>query len=122
MSGRQQKNGITINYSHLKGIWDNRKYPIFWYYEDYKDYAYDEQLDDNYNIPEPLFDSKWETKIEHIFHSVNAMDEFLKILKIISSPKTSPYTWESFSRLYYSVACINPKTQNVLVLQRSKTS
>ena len=112
-------NTYFINYSQLKGIWDNRKYPIFWYYEDRRDYAYDEQLDDNYNIPEPLLNSDWEIKIEHIFHSVNAMDEFLKILKIISSPKTSPYSWESFSRLYYSVACINPKTQNILVLQRS---
>lgn len=109
-----------INYTHLKGVWDNRRYPIFWFYKDDYDYAYDEMLDDNYVEAKPIKEEDWCKQLEKIFISVNAKKEVLNILSIIASETmTDIYKWESFARLYYAVACINPNTGNILICQRS---
>lgn len=112
-----------INYTHLKGVWEERRYPVFWCYKDEtNDFEYDEQLDGVYYKAEKLIKSELSTLIQGIFRSVNAETEFRKILALIASGKTTDtYSSESVSRLYYTIACVNPNTNNVLVFLRSKT-
>lgn len=111
-----------IDYTKLKGVWNERGYPVFWLYKNGDDdFEYDEQLDGHYSTPEKLLDSVMETTIERIFKSVETENEFKKILSLIASGKqVKIYTPDDVSRLYYTIACVNPNTNSVLVFLRSK--
>ena len=109
-----------VNYTNLKGIWQNRGYPLFWYYEEDSDFDYDEKVDDNFVSPEKISSPEWLSKLETIYEKTEEKTEFLNILKIIAGGNPNNiYTSDSFSRLYYSIACVNPQSQNVFVAQRS---
>lgn len=109
-----------INYTKLKGVWKDRGYPVFWYYESLTDLIYDDQMDELYVHPDELINSDWIKIIEGIFDLVGEKDEFLNILRIAANGKSkAPYNLEANARLYYSVACVNPTTKNILVVQRS---
>ena len=117
------KNIYFMGYVQLKGIWKNRGYPVFWYFTDKNSCAYDEQLDKQYVVPEAVMDekglSKWFSQLSEIYKAVHAQKEFNCILKFIAKKSKYQYSLDSFSRLYYSVVCYNPKSENVLIAQRS---
>lgn len=107
------------NYSNLKGVWGNKGYPIFWYYQDIEaDCDYDEQIDDNFVTPTQIT-KEWLQKLNNIYKKVKVRDEFVNILDYVGSSKRIEYRSESFSRLYYSVACLNPVSGKVLIAKRS---
>lgn len=113
-------NVYFINYTDLKGIWQNRGYPLFWYYEKESDFDYDEKVDNNFVFPQKLLSKDWLSKLEIIYEKTEEKEEFQNILNIIANENPNNiYTSESFSRLYYSIACINPASKKVLVAQRS---
>ena len=109
-----------VNYTNLKGIWQNRGYPLFWYFEKESDFDYDEKVDNNFVFPKKLLSEDWLSRLETIYEKTEEKEEFQNILNIIANGNPNNiYTSDSFSRLYYSIACINPTTKKVLVAQRS---
>lgn len=110
-----------ISYTHLKGIWANRKYPVFWYYRKEIDFSYDEKIDDNYIEKNIVCDAKeWCKKFDNIFNNVGANEEFNKIIElIIGLDKKNIYSLNSFAKLYYTVACINPTSGKIFIAKRS---
>lgn len=81
------KNLKIVSYEDLKGIWNDRYYPVIWYYEDWENiketFAYDERFKSKIvnNVclgqVEPL------EEIRKIFDQLNLLDEKNDLLKIL---------------------------------------
>ena len=114
------ENIYFINYTKLKGVWHDRGYPVFWYYQKQSDLFFDDQMDDLFVRPVQVLEMDWLSKIENIFNIAGVKDEFLNIIRMVVYEKPKAiYNLEAKARLYYAVACINPTTKNILVVQRS---
>lgn len=110
-----------IGYTKLKGIWNDRMYPIFWYGQEELDFEYDEQLDNTVVEPRKL-DEKCISELERIFTVVGIKDKLIKILNGLAAGKyKKAYKFERTASLYYSVACVNPTSGRVLIARRSNS-
>lgn len=111
------------NFANLKGVWHDRGYPIFWYYQKDLDCEYDERIDSSYVTPSSIFDDefKWLDKLDIIYKKVNGLNEIKNILDYIATNKRCTYSYDSISRLYYSIACVNPMSGNILIAKRSQS-
>ncbi len=116
-----------VGYTKLKGIWKDRGYPVFWYFENKDtDYEYDEHLDQMYVGDKikrcySFSDEKVNIHMDlnKIFENVSLSNEIKKILAIAS--KSKPHkSIDSFARLYYSCVCVNTHTNHVLIAKRSE--
>ena len=75
-SKHDEKDKIKIvSFENLKGVWDNRAYPIIWYYDDWKNinFKYDEY---KHNDIIKYIDNKKELSyLETVFEQLNTLDE-----------------------------------------------
>ena len=107
-----------------KGIWQNRKYPIYWYIpKDLEKIVHYDEVDD-LNTLKRIGEEvdKSFAFLERIFINVEILDNDIELLdnsfKIYESEDTQKRT-ETVANLYYMVTCINPLTGNILLAKRS---
>jgi len=130
-------------YRRNKGIWNNRLYPIFWYYINDLDnsentddnmlcVAYDD-IFDNEGIngeAEKINDGNIEKHIDNlnkIFNHIKIRKEpvYKEVFEILENLHFDAVKKELYkpvvrrANLYYMVACINPLTKKVLIAKRS---
>lgn len=109
-----------VGFTKLKGIWQDRMYPVFWYYQSDNDQEYDEELDNIHVEPSRIKDNYAPMVLEKMFDAVNVGYNFRRILNSIAQGDYAySYTLNTQSRLYYSVACINPESKHILIAKRS---
>lgn len=117
-----------VSLEKLKGIWENRWYPIIWYhnYWDNLDFEYDEHLDDKLieKISDPeklkdllevekiLKDTRKIEYVEKLIKDINESEEFEKDNKV--------YDKEKLSEIHLVAICINEE-QKILLAKRSAT-
>lgn len=129
-----------LGYEHCKGIWNDRLYPIICYSKDWdklsKTIEYDEKFDGKYVrdiINEHIEESKEKEtqfeKINNLISVLSQVDEIDTVKKIADKIKFEPIPGtestetrilNSKANLYYMVVCVNPKTNRVLIFQRSE--
>lgn len=110
----------SVGFTKLKGIWKDRMYPVFWYYQSDKDKEYDEELDNIHVSPSPIKGKYAPNVLEEIFDAVNVGDNLKRILTSIANGDYAySYTLNTQSKLYYSVACVNPASNHILIAKRS---
>ncbi len=117
-----------LNFTPLKGIWNGKPYPIFWYFNDISSCKYYEvERTDQYpisllsiieqsNDKQMYYSSK---DLLRVFETVGCKDAIINIIDIILSPNKPQkisYVKNPVSNFYYTVACI--KDNKVLVLRR----
>jgi len=116
-----------LGYTKNKGIWDERMYPVFWYFnKDLKNAVfYDEHF--NESLVSEIINKPDDKRLEilgqllHIFTQVNVYDEMERILSLLLVEGPIQYSVEKkgYTSLYYSVACVNISSGNVLIAKRS---
>lgn len=112
--------GSTI----CKGIWNEKPYPIYWYYNQI---TYGIKYNEFFN-GEHIWNKNFEAletndyyKIKEIFEAVNRENEYLEIRNSIQLDGVITQTFENQPNLYYMVACVNPVSNKVMIAHRSNT-
>lgn len=139
------KNIYIITYKSLKGIWQNRMYPIIWYHD--PKYAENVQFEDSF-----FYDEKKENTLakeyfsnrerpvlkEEMYNDVygalkkilfdqNLAEKFTKIEKIIEKSQNSPTISghllepQFFLRLHCVAVCYDKSTMKILIMKRSNS-
>ena len=139
------KNIYIITYKSLKGIWQNRMYPIIWYHD--PKYAENVQFEDSF-----FYDEKKENTLakeyflnrerpvlkEEMYNDVygalkkilfdqNLAEKFTKIEKIIEESQNSPTISghllepQFFLRLHCVAVCYDKSTMKILIMKRSNS-
>lgn len=119
-----------VGYKKLKGIWNNRLYPIIWYHKSWANidsmFLYDEY--DSSEICNTLKQSNFITepisKLEKILYELDLIDSKIKdMLSIIDSSDSSKiYSNPSISKLielHCVAVCIDPKSNKILIAKRA---
>lgn len=110
-----------LGYTKLKGIWNGRPYPVFWYGQEETDYDYDEEFNNTEVMPRKV-EEKSISKLEKIFTVVGVKNTLIRIFNgLAEGTYQNAYTLDSSASLYYSVACVNPQSGRVLIARRSET-
>ncbi|UZP03335.1 hypothetical protein JW813_16745 [Clostridium botulinum] len=121
-----------VGYKKLKGIWNNRLYPIIWYHKSWSNldsmFLYDEY--DSSEIAKDLHinNQKLEpiSKLKKILTEANILDtKIIPIMDIINSSNKESYIehpsiLENMIELYCSAVCFNPEDNTILIAKRSK--
>lgn len=116
-----------VGFTKLKGIWNNRMYPVFWYYQSDKDNEYDEELDNIHVCPTKIKDPQQSARecykpetLENVFNAVNISTDLKRMLNNIAEGNYAySYTLNTQATLYYSIACVNPESNRILIAKRS---
>ena len=116
-----------------KGVWDDRPYPIYWYFErdEQSGIRYGEFLNGvhlwNKQI-KPIYDvndDRWKIEksdMKKMFLQVNAKEDVTKIIEKLTHFGEPPNRASAGkANLYFMVVCINPNSGSVLIAQRSST-
>lgn len=119
-----------VGYRHLKGIWNNRLYPIIWYHKDWLNpenmFLYDEHI--NSDISNEFKNNNYKTesikKIQKIMDELCLIDTKIKVIKSIidTSQKTKKFNSpivKNLVELHCVAICIDPSTQKALIVKRS---
>lgn len=132
------KNFRVLGYQPCKGVWNGHLYPIVWYSNDWKNVSkslsYDEKFDDHFviNIISSSFLKDNSNKIYQIpflldvLLQVKELDTVIRILNDLcfqnnrGQQSTTTKLLNSSTNLYYMVACVNPKSNMVLLFKRSE--
>ena len=122
------KNIHFLSFTPLKGIWNGKPYPIFWFFKDASSFKYYETETMN-QYPVSIYDAMKETSenvmcyssrdLIKVFETVGVSDNIKDIIDTIlkrKTPKKISYVKKPISNFYYTVACI--KDEKVLVLRR----
>ena len=79
----EKKKIKIVSFEHLKGVWDDRAYPIIWYYNDWSnindDFEYDEYKKNN--IIRDIKNRKDLSYLETVFKQLTKLDEIKKFLE-----------------------------------------
>lgn len=130
--GELLKNLHLVGYAKCKGVWDNNPYPIYWYYSNssgngihYSEYLNGEHLWQKETI-HPLFEDSrgYQPALENIrsiFEQMQIVPEIEEIYDILELDGEIAVSSEGKANLYFMVACVNPKTNKVLIAKRSPT-
>jgi hypothetical protein len=118
-----------VSYEQLKGVWDNRYYPIVWYKDNW---TYSNNMfvyDDKYNsdIVQRIESSKGESledvsKLTKIFSDLNKLDRVESLQKNIiarKNPIQKKIPREKLSELHIVAICVNSK-EEILVAKRTE--
>lgn len=115
-----------IGYSKCKGVWGNKPYPIYWYFDNsLHEIEYDEYLDNHHLWGEKVNsigeDKNAFSNISSIYTQVKNKEELTDILLSLTFNKENDVEILSEGRanFYYMVACINPQSRKVLIAKRS---
>lgn len=112
-----------VGLTQLKGVWNNRGYPVFWYYKTHnEDYEYDEKLDSRFLEEKPQACFRHSLKLPElakIFNKVSIMDE-VNAIRELAKKETYKFPTESLAKLYYSCVCHSPFSEKVLIAKRSE--
>lgn len=107
-----------------KGVWDERPYPIYWYYNKN---VYGIKYNEFFN-GEHIWGKEFKTlgqdhyfQIKEIFDTVGKKDEYIKIRDLLQIEGSITQIIENQPNLYYMVACVNPVSHKVMIALRSKT-
>ncbi|EOC99333.1 hypothetical protein [Caldisalinibacter kiritimatiensis] len=117
-----------VGYRKLKGIWNNRLYPIIWYHKNWSNpqsmYLYDEH--EMSDIVRELKEKEYKTqpveKINKIFDEIGCKDKVKAMEDIIKSAKKEnkffPLKDEHLVELHFAVVCIDISTDKALIVKR----
>ena len=118
-----------VSYEQLKGVWDNRYYPIVWYKDNW---TYSNNMfvyDDKYNsaIVQRIETSKWESledvsKLTKIFIDLDKIDRVKSLQDNIIKRESriqKKISREKLSELHIVAICINSKNE-ILVAKRTE--
>lgn len=117
-----------IGYVKCKGIWGNNPYPVYWYYDETKnaEIQYNEYLGDEHlwqknihRISDANDVMNEHRNLQEILVQMNVMEEIEEIYKLLVMQGKVQISAASKANLYYMVACVNPKTNKVLIARRS---
>ncbi|WP_283696695.1 hypothetical protein [Clostridium perfringens] len=119
-----------VGYRKLKGIWNNRLYPIIWYHKSWANidsmFLYDESEISDISKTLKLSNFKTEpiSKLKKILKEVNLIDSKINTIKtIISNSDKDKLDTNTEIRnlveLHCVAVCINPKTKKILIAKRS---
>ncbi len=118
-----------VGYKKLKGIWNNRLYPIIWYHKNWSDpesmYLYDEY--ETVEIVNELKQKKYKTepitKIAKIFDETGRKGETDLLEHIVELSKQQkkliPPAHKNLVELHLVAVCIDKNTEKILVVQRN---
>lgn len=106
-----------------KGIWNEKPYPIYWYY---KQNTYGIKYNEFFN-GEHIWNKKFEPldsrqeyfNIKEIFEAVDKQKEYFEIRNSMQLDGSITQTFENQPNLYYMVACVNPVSNKVMIAHRS---
>lgn len=117
-----------VGYRKLKGIWNDRLYPIIWYHKNWDNpesmYLYDEHesTDIVNEIKERLYKVETIKKIEKIFDETNRKNEVELLEKIIKeankNKKLSLVIEKNLVELHLAAVCIDENTDKILIIER----
>lgn len=134
------KNIYIITYKRLKGIWQNRLYPIIWYHNSKyvneisfdNSFYYDEkessELVKEYFINKTslLLDSSMYLNIDYALRKIlidlNFQDKFLKIDRVIKESQSDEKHLldpKFLLRLHCVAVCYNKDKKNILIMKRA---
>jgi len=91
------------------------------------DNEYDEELDNIHVCPTKIKDSRHSTRecykpetLENVFNAVNISTDLKRMLNNIAEGNYAySYTLNTQATLYYSIGCINPESNRILIAKRS---
>lgn len=123
-----------VSYEQLKGVWDNRHYPIVWYQPNWNSidsmFLYDQKFYSD--IVKKIVDTKFESlepvsKLTKIFKDLNKLKQIEKLRegvkefdqKKISLLKQKSVPFDKLSELHLVAMCVNEKNQ-ILISKRTK--
>ena len=116
-----------VGYAKGKGVWNENPRPVYWYYENVPtdDIQYTEHLNGEHLWPKKrsneiisIKEKEYENILE-IFQQMDIIKEIIAIYQLLSIKGEIRMSAEGRANLYYMVACVNPKTGNVLIAKRS---
>lgn len=121
-----------VDFAKLKGIWNDRYYPIIWYYNDWgnlKDnFFYDDQFKDESNIIKKALNESKDIKIlESVFKEIKRLSYIDNLKKMIKDPEENDN--EKFIQInipieklseVHCVAIIFNNENNFLIVKRSE--
>lgn len=114
-----------VGYEYLKGIWNEKAYPIIWYCKDWKNikFKYDEHI--NSKIIENIKYNKVDniSEIESISKQVEKNDEFYKLVTLlneISDKKPLEKKMHPLVELHIAAVVINKKNNKIFIAKRSE--
>lgn len=127
------KNDMKIvSYEQLKGVWNNKYYPIVWYFDNWSSediFQYDEKYNsDIIKRIEKNKDSKEEiSKLVKIFDNLNKKGEIEELINGINEySKNNPkgiihakIEDEKLSELHLATICFNDKSDKILIVRRT---
>lgn len=106
-----------------KGVWEERPYPIYWYFNkntygiNYNEFFNGVHI---WNKDFITLDAEKDYyRIKEIFNIVGKSDEYYEIRDSLQLKGTITQTIENRPNLYYMVACVNPETGKVMIARRS---
>lgn len=109
-----------------KGIWDNKPYPIYWFYEvdassgiRYGEFLNGIHLWREEHISLYKAINNEIRSMKRMFQQVDAMNEVESIIKRLQLFGVRNRSSAGKANLYFMVVCINPATGSVLIAQRS---
>jgi len=131
-----------MGYVRCKGVWDNRLYPVFWYYtDDYSDYS--EYHEDSQKVRCFFYDDMFQGELlckvtrdkskitdrketlellQDIFEQVKKYDEVLGVFNLLHFDRYHiPTISNKRAKLYYTVVCVSPNREKVLIAKRKST-
>lgn len=116
-----------VGYAKGKGVWNENPVPIYWYYENIPkdDIQYNEHLNGEHLWPKkssneiiPIKEREY-NNIHQIFQQMGITKEITAIYQLLNIKGEIKMSAEGRANLYYMVACVNPKTGNVLIAKRA---
>lgn len=117
-----------VGYSRCKGVWNNHPYPVYWYYDEIQsdEIRYNEYLNGEHLWQKNISSLSSEVDIQHefnnlskIFVQMDVQKEIDAIYKSLVMKGDEEVSTIAKANLYYMVACVNPKTNKVMIGKRS---
>lgn len=110
-----------------KGVWDDKPYPVYWYYETDKlsGIRYGEFLNGVHLWQKDLMSldkncTDISETMKSMFFQVGVLSDVEAIINKLEYTGEPTRNWAGKVNLYFMVACINPITGSVLIAQRGK--
>jgi hypothetical protein len=131
-------NVVKIGYVKFKGIWNNRMYPVFWYYREDRGYCvqYDEMFNDklvkeisevknrtiNKDVcPEDVYKriDEYLTELTRVFVQVGTINETYEIVKKLSFIIEPKLGNEKLRAIYhYAIICVDKENERIMISKR----
>ncbi len=125
------KNNMRIvSYEKLNGVWNDRYYPIIWYYNDWENidkcFYYDDKFDNNL-VKNAINKPEGTGIIKNIFYDLNKVNKINNIIKSINyADKTYEHVYQGdfnkFAEVHCVAVCFNQNGSILFVKRPSSKS